>query len=104
MSKEEDANITTQEHSQNPLSENEKISFNDLNENENVANVLNTPVPIVTSSEQLSNKEENNKIPSKLIEQLKKMFSPVTNQFLKIGTNFLNKLKYYLSHNYLLLI
>ena len=92
MSKEEDANITTQEHSQNPLSENEKISFNDLNENENVANVLNTPVPIVTSSEQLSNKEENNKTPSKLIEQLKKMFSPVTNQFLKIGTNFQNLL------------
>ena len=72
-----------------------KSSFNDLNENENengnVANVLNSPVPIVTSSDQITNKEEKNTTP-KFILLLKKLFSPITNQFLKIGANFQNLL------------
>ena len=92
MRKEEDANIAIQEHSQNTLNENEKVSFNDLNENENVANVLNSPVPIVTSSDQITNKEEKNNTTSKFILLLKKLFSPITNQFLKIGGNFQNLL------------
>ena len=93
MNKEEDTNNTIQEHSQNPLNENEKSSFNEAteNENENVANVLNTPVPI-SSSDQIVNKEEKNEAPSKIILQLKKLFNPITNQFLKIGTNFQNLL------------
>ena len=92
MSTEEDSNNNIQEHSKNPLNENEKTSFNDLNENEKVANVLNNPVPIVISSEQISNKEEKDQAPSKFILILKKLFSPITNQFLKIGTNFQNLL------------
>ena len=94
MNKEEDENNSAPEHSQNPLNENEQSSFNESNENENenVANVLNTPAPIITSSDQIINKEEKNQTTSQFILLLKKLLSPVTNQFLKIGTNFQNLL------------
>ena len=58
------------------------------NENEKIANVVNSPVAITSSSEQNINSEEESKNPSKFVTKIKKSMSPIINQFLKIGVYF----------------
>ena len=94
-------------NSQNSLNENEEFTFTDSNEN--VAGVVNSPVEI-TSSDQVTEKKESNEYSSSFLLKLKKFFSPVTNQFLKIGVYFQNllsklsdKIKVQQSYKYFLL-
>ena len=96
MSKEEDQNIdinnkgdeeTFQNSSpQNNFNESEKFDFND--KNENIANVVNTPVVITSSTEQNFSDGETSENTSEFVTKLKKVMSPLINQFLKIGVYF----------------
>ena len=52
--------------------------------------MVNSPVPI-SSSEQISNKEEGEES-SQFVQKMKTFLRPVTNQFLKLGTIFQNYL------------
>lgn len=72
-------------NSHNNFHENEQTSFNETNEN--VANVVNSPIPIVTSSEQFSNEEGINEDNSKNYSKLKIIFNPITTLFLKLGNS-----------------
>ena len=69
---------------QTNYNENEQIEFNE--KNENIANVVNNPV-VITSSSSFSDEElsENN---SEFVTKMKKSLSPIINQFLKIGVYF----------------
>ena len=66
--------------------ESDQASFNDSNET--VANVVNTPVSISSSSEQISNFDNMNENKSKFLSKLKDIFAPITNQFLRLGKYF----------------
>ena len=100
MNKEEDHNIdinnkidlenfqnTNPQHS---FSESEQTEFNE--KNENIANVVNTPVAITSSSEQNLSDEETSENTSEFLTKIKKALSPVINQFLKIGAYFQDNL------------
>ena len=101
MSKEDEQNIddinnkvdeeNQNSNSQNPFNENEQFEFNNEN-NENVANVLNNPVAITSSSEHNMNNEEINENISKFKTKIKAVFRPITNKFLKVGEIFQDKL------------
>ena len=100
MNKEEDNNLDdnhkTQEenfegtYSQNNYNEAEKITINDMNKG--IANVVNTPVAISSSTEQDSNKEEIISNSPQIITKIKIFFEPLVNKFLKIGQYFQNLL------------
>lgn len=79
-------------NSHNNENENEKIKFNE--NKEIVANVLNNPVPITSSSslEQSMNNEKVNENTSEFKKKIKKVLNPIINQFLKIGIYFQDQL------------
>lgn len=79
-------------NSHNNENENEKIKFNE--NKEIVANVLNNPVPITSSSslEQSMNNEKVNETTSEFKKKIKKVLNPIINQFLKIGIYFQDQL------------
>ena len=68
----------------------EKITINDMNKG--IANVVNTPVAISSSTEQDSNKEEIISNSPQIITKIKIFFEPLVNKFLKIGQYFQNLL------------
>lgn len=93
MSQEEENNFDNQnkndeDNFQNPNSQND-IEYND--KNENVANVVNTPV-LITSSEQNLNNEETNENTSQFSNKLNLFFNPIKQQFLILGAYFQDKL------------
>jgi hypothetical protein len=77
--KDESANST----GNSTFNENQPIVVND--QNDSVADVINKPVPITSSSEQPEKKAEENGEPMSIIYKLKQILSPVTSQFLKVG-------------------
>ena len=77
-------------NSSNNLNEQEKFTFTD-DTNEKEADVVNSPVEI-TSSDQISDKEEISEGSSIFLLKLKKICSPITNPFLKTGFYFQNLL------------
>lgn len=94
--KEEDSNLDVNNNTneneykntkaKKPFYENDQSSFNDSNET--VPNVVNTPVSISSSSEQISSFENMNENNSNFLSKLKGIFSPITNQFLRLGKYF----------------
>ena len=100
MNKEEDNHLDdnhkTQEenfegtYSQNNYNEAEKITINDMNKG--IANVVNTPVAISSSTEQDSNKEEIISNSPQIITKIKIFLGPLVNKFLQIGQFFQNLL------------
>ena len=99
MNKEEDNSLDINHKTQedvfkdsnlpNNYNEAEKIEINDSNEG--ITNVVNTPVPISSSTEQDFNQEEISNSPQ-IITKIKIFLGPLVNKFLQIGQYFQNLL------------
>ena len=99
MNKEEDNSLDINHKTQedvfkdsnlpNNYNEAEKIEINDSNEG--ITNVVNTPVPISSSTEQDFNQEEISNSPQ-IITKIKIFLGPLVNKFLQIGQFFQNLL------------
>ena len=99
MNKEEDNSLDINHKTQedvfkdsnlpNNYNEADKIEINDSNEG--ITNVVNTPVPISSSTEQDFNQEEISNSPQ-IIAKIKIFLGPLVNKFLQIGQFFQNLL------------
>ena len=99
MNKEEDNSLDINHKTQedvfkdsnlsNNYNEVEKFEINDSNEG--ITNVVNTPVPISSSTEQDFNQEEISNSPQ-IITKIKIFLGPLVNKFLQIGQFFQNLL------------
>ena len=73
-------------NAQNTFSDNEHIILNDGNENEGIANVVNTPVAISTSEEQTVGIEIiHEEPPSSFFSKIKNVLNPLLTPFYKLG-------------------
>ena len=96
MNKDEDNQLTINNKNQEDnfqgtsnqinFNEGEKITINETNEG--IANVVNTPVPISSSTEQSPNKEEASENSSEIFSKIKIFLKPLIDKFILIGQYF----------------